>query len=107
MISRLANFSMVVSGSVSVTYLLDVHGANSVHCLAISNFVKNMVLYGFSFFANGMIEDRGVKTSLLILAGCQAFCWLISVPIYIYGKRTRSWVSNKAVESSSLNHFRR
>ncbi|EIM83258.1 MFS general substrate transporter, partial [Stereum hirsutum FP-91666 SS1] len=46
----MANFSMVVSGAAAVTYLLDTHGPNALHCLAISNFLKNMVLYGFSFF---------------------------------------------------------
>ncbi|TFY74253.1 hypothetical protein EWM64_g9759 [Hericium alpestre] len=89
----MVNFSMVVSGSAAVTYLLDTHGPDALHCLAISNFLKNMVLFGFSFFANGMIEARGVKTSLLILAGCQAVCWMASVPMYIFGKRVRSWIA--------------
>jgi len=89
----MANFSMVVSGAAAVTYLLDTHGPNTLHVLAVSNFLKNMVLYGFTFFANGMIERRGVKTSLLILAGCQAFCWLASIPMYIFGKRVRSFIS--------------
>ena len=83
---------MVISGSASVTYLLDAHGANAVHCLAISNFSKNMVLYGTTFFANGMVVNRGVKVSLLVLGACQAFCWLASVPMYIFGKRVRSFV---------------
>lgn len=83
---------MVVSGSTAVTYLLDTHGPDALHCLAITNFLKNIILYGFTFFANGMIMHRGVKTSLLILAACQAFCWLSSIPMYIYGKRVRSFV---------------
>lgn len=87
------NFSMVVSGSAAVTYLLDTHGPNALHILALSNFGKNMVLYGSTFFANGMVLSRGVKVSLLILGACQAFCWLASVPMYIYGKRVRSFVS--------------
>lgn len=87
------NFSMVVSGSAAVTYLLDTHGPNALHILALSNFGKNMVLYGSTFFANGMVLSRGVKVSLLILGACQAFCWLASVPLYIYGKRVRSFVS--------------
>ncbi|KAI0066696.1 MFS general substrate transporter [Artomyces pyxidatus] len=89
----MANFSMVVSGAAAVTYLLDTHGPNALHCLAISNFLKNMVLYGFSFFANGMVETRGVKTSLLILAACQAACWSASIPMYIFGKRARSYIA--------------
>jgi len=88
----MANFSMVVSGSAAVTYLLDSHRENALHVLALSNFGKNMVLYGFTFFANGMIARKGVKVSLLILAACQAACWLASVPMYIYGKRVRSFV---------------
>lgn len=89
----LVNFSMVVSGSASVTYLLDAHGHNALHCLALSNFAKNMLLYGSTFFANGIVINRGVKFSLLVLGGCQAACWLASVPMYIYGKRVRSYVS--------------
>ena len=89
----MANFSIVVSGSAAVTYLLDTHKENALHILALSNFGKNMVLYGFTFFANGMIESRGVRVSLLILGSCQAACWLASVPMYIFGKRVRSFVS--------------
>ncbi|KAI0640296.1 MFS general substrate transporter [Trametes polyzona] len=87
------NFSMVVSGSAAVTYLLDTHGPNALHILALSNFGKNMVLYGSTFFANGMVLSRGVKVSLLILGACQAFCWLASIPMYIFGKRVRSFIA--------------
>ncbi|KAG5222359.1 MFS substrate transporter [Salix suchowensis] len=89
---QVVNFSMVVSGAAAVTYLLDTHGHEALHVLALTNFSKNIVLYGFTFFANGMIERRGVKASLLILAGCQAFCWVVSIPMYLYGKRARSFV---------------
>ncbi|CAL1694911.1 unnamed protein product [Somion occarium] len=87
------NFSMIISGSAAVTYLLDTHGPNALHCLTISNFSKNMVLYGTTFFANGMVLNRGVRTSLLILGGCHGFCWLFSIPMYIFGKRVRSYIA--------------
>ena len=90
---RMLNFSMVVSGSASVTYLLDTHRENALHILAVTNFAKNMVLYASTFFANGIIISRGVKVALLILGGCQAFCWLASIPMYILGKRVRYFVS--------------
>lgn len=91
--NRMLNFSMIVSGSAAITYLLDTHGPNAVHCLAISNFSKNMVLYGSTYFANGMVENRGVKVALLILGACHTFCFLGSIPMYIFGKRVRSFVS--------------
>ena len=86
---------MVISGSALITYVLDTHGGNALHVFALTNFMKNMVLYGFTFFANGMILHRGVKVSLLILAACQAFCWLLSIPMYRYGKRVRAFVSRR------------
>ena len=89
----MVNFSMVISGSAAITYLLDTHGGNALHVLALTNFLKNMVLYGFTFFVNGMVLSRGVKVTLLILAACQAFCWLLSIPMYLYGKRVRAFVS--------------
>jgi len=89
----MANFSMVVSGAAAVALLIDAHGPDALHCLSISNFFKNIVLYGFTFFANGMVERRGVKVSLLILAACQTACWLASIPMYIYGKRIRSFIA--------------
>ena len=94
---RMLNFSMVVSGSAAVTYLLDTHRANALHILALSNFGKNMVLYASTFFANGMVLSRGVKVSLLILGACQAFCWLASVPMYVFGKRVRAYVSRHSM----------
>ena len=84
---------MVVSGAAAITYLLDTHGGNALHVLALTNFLKNMVLYGFTFFANGMVLYRGVEVSLLILAACQAGCWLLTIPMYRYGKRVRAFVS--------------
>ncbi|KAF8808029.1 MFS general substrate transporter [Phlegmacium glaucopus] len=89
----MANFSIVISGAAVITYLLDTHGGNALHVLTLSNFMKNMVIYGFSFFVNGMVERRGVKVSLLILAGCQATCWLLTIPMYLYGKRVRAFIS--------------
>jgi hypothetical protein len=97
----MADFSMVMSSAAVITYMLDTHGPQALHVLAIINFLKNMILYGFTFFANGMIASRGVKTSLLILAGCQAFCWLSSIPMYIFGKRVRSFVSRGYLSSSN------
>ncbi|KAH8099796.1 MFS general substrate transporter [Cristinia sonorae] len=87
------NFSMAVSGSTAVVYLLDTHGPNALHILALSNFSKNMVLYGSTFFANGMVQNRGVTVSIFILAACQGFCWLSTIPMYIFGKRVRSYIA--------------
>ena len=91
----MVNFSLVVSSAATTTYLLDTHGGNALHIISLINFIKNMVLYGFTFFVNGMVLSRGIKVSLLILAACQAFCWLLTIPMYRYGKRVRAFVSRR------------
>ena len=89
------NISLVVSASAAITYVLDTHGGNTLHVFALTNFFKNMAFYGCTFFANGVVLYRGVKVTLLILAACQAFCWLLSIPMYRYGKRVRAFVSRR------------
>ena len=93
--SSIINFSMVVSGAALITYVLDTHGGNALHVFALTNVMKNMFIYGSTFFVNGMVQYRGVKISLLILGACQAFCWLLTIPMYRYGKRVRAFVSRR------------
>ena len=84
---------MVASAAPAIAYLLDTHGGNALHVLALINFAKNMIIYGFVFFTNGVILARGIKVFLLIFAACQAFCCLLLIPMYRYGKRIRAFVS--------------
>lgn len=76
-----------------MVYLLDTHGgANALHIFALTNFGKNVASYGSSFFANGIVESRGVTISMYILAACEGFCFVCTIPMYIFGKRVRSFV---------------
>ena len=74
-------------------YLIDTHGANALHVITLNDFAKYMIAYGMTFVANGIVISRGIKVSLLILGACQAVCFLVSIPMYVYGKRVRSFVS--------------
>ena len=86
-------FSMVISSGTSIAYLIDTHGTIAAHIIALIDFGKNMIAYGMTFFANSAVQAHGIKVSLLILAACQAGCWLIAVMMYVFGKRIRSFVS--------------
>nr|VWO95044.1 Cercosporin MFS transporter CTB4 (Cercosporin toxin biosynthesis cluster protein 4) [Ganoderma boninense] len=87
------NVSLAVSGGSAMAYLLDTHGPNAVHVVSLVNTGRDLVLYGTTLFANGFIASRGVKTSLVVLASCQALSALAAVAMYVYGKRVRSFVS--------------
>ena len=90
---RMLYFSGIVSGAAAVTYLLDTHGPNALHILSLTDSAKSFVLYSMVFFANGLVLRGGVKRTLLVLGACQAVCCLAAVPMYVYGKRVRAFVS--------------
>ncbi|KAM5535243.1 hypothetical protein V8D89_011049 [Ganoderma adspersum] len=85
-------FGNVTSRGTAVAYLIDPHGANATYIIALNDFARCMISYGVTFVANGIVLTRDVKVSLLILGACQAACWLLAVPMYVYGKRVRSFV---------------
>ena len=85
--------STVVSNSTRTAYLIDTHGANASHIIALTEFFTNVIAYGAAFFANGLVLSAGVKRTLLVVGAVQAACWLTCVPMYVFGKRVRSFVS--------------
>lgn len=86
-------FSAVVSSAARTAYVIDTHGPNASYIMALTEFVPNIVTYGSTFFANGVVLSAGVRRTLLLVAVCQAACWLACVPMYVFGKRVRSFVS--------------
>ncbi|KAM5535244.1 hypothetical protein V8D89_011050 [Ganoderma adspersum] len=89
----MVTFSLIISSGAALTYLLDMHGANALHILSITNFAKNLILYGITFVTNSLIATCGVKVALLILAACQTVSLLTSIPMYVYGKHVRSLIA--------------
>ena len=69
-----------------------------MHCMSLlrQTLWRTWFLYRFTFFVNGMVLHRDVKGFILILAAswCQAFsnCWLLTIPMYWYGKSLREWI---------------
>ena len=86
-------FSIVVSNATRTAYLIDTHGSNASHIIALTEFVTNLIAYGTTFFANRVVLSAGLKRTLLVVAAVQAACCLTCVPMYVLGKRVRSFVS--------------
>ncbi|KAM5542526.1 hypothetical protein V8D89_003985 [Ganoderma adspersum] len=86
-------FGLVSSSGAAVTYLLDTHGTKAQHILSIIRSADYLIFYASTFADNGIVASRGIKVSLLILGACQAVCFLASIPMYVYGKRVRSFIA--------------
>ena len=49
------------------------------------------MFYGLSNFANPWVESNGPSQILYVFGGTSIFLCLMALPVYIYGKRLRSW----------------
>jgi hypothetical protein len=49
------------------------------------------MFYGLSNFANPWVESNGPGQILYVFGGTSLFLCLMAIPVWIYGKRLRSW----------------
>jgi len=49
------------------------------------------MFYGLSNFANPWVESAGPRQIMYTFGGTTIFMALLAVPVYIFGKRLRSW----------------
>jgi len=54
---------------------------------------QNFMFYGLSNFANPWVESNGPEQIMYVFGGTSIFLALLAIPVYIYGKRLRSWWS--------------
>ena len=102
--SRIAYFSIVVSSATRVAYLIDTHAARAAHIIALTESAMSAVIFSAAFFANRVVLYAGVPRTIVVVAGVQAACWLACVPMYVFGKRVRSFVSDPLVFARAPSH---
>lgn len=49
----------------------------------------------FSLFIVDWLDADGSRSVFLAIGGLQLFCLLMSIPMYMYGKRARMWTVRK------------
>jgi len=81
-----------IGGTAVIAYLIDTHRKHTPEAVAVINLSKNLCLYGFSAISVDWIAALGIADTMATLAGLSALCYLTAVPMYIYGKRVRSWI---------------
>ncbi|KAH5584975.1 hypothetical protein HBI24_090490 [Parastagonospora nodorum] len=80
-----------------VTYVSDCHREQSAEAFAIMNFIKNMFAFGLTFYANDWLATQGVRDAFYVIGGTTFAVTLTTIPMYIYGKKARSWVHRSRV----------
>jgi len=85
-----------------VTYVSDCHREQSAEAFAIMNFIKNMFAFGLTFYANDWLAVQGVRAAFFVIGGTTVAVTLTTIPMYIFGKKARSWVFRHGILDKSL-----
>lgn len=73
-------------------YLTDCHRDKAPEAFAAIN-LRNIYSFGMNYFISDWITNQGPKEVFCIVGGVHVFICLCAIPMYIYGKRCRSWTS--------------
>ncbi|KAK8176725.1 major facilitator superfamily domain-containing protein [Phyllosticta citribraziliensis] len=88
----IANATLAFAGVCVFGYILD-----SFPNLAEEAFVainaRNFLTFGLTFFVNAWIKTSGVLSVFNVLGSCFLAVCLLTIPLWIYGKRNRSWIA--------------
>lgn len=77
-------------------YLTDCHRDKAPEAFAAIN-LRNIYSFGMNYFISDWISSQGPKEVFCIIGGIHVFICLCAIPMYIFGKRCRSWTSRVKV----------
>ncbi|KAI9821599.1 MAG: hypothetical protein M1832_003273 [Thelocarpon impressellum] len=82
---------MVIGAVASALYIVDAYRDISTEAFTCLLIFKNIFSFGLTWSAYGWILDNGIQTTFYIIASVQVAICLLSIPMYIYGKRIRAY----------------
>ncbi|KKA19005.1 hypothetical protein T310_7033 [Rasamsonia emersonii CBS 393.64] len=88
----LINLGVQLATTGVVAYVVDCHREKAGEAFATMNCLKNLFAFGLTFYMNGWLASQGVRKTFFTIGGITVAVTLLTVPMYIYGKRSRSWV---------------
>ncbi|KAI9171314.1 MFS-type transporter [Paramyrothecium foliicola] len=85
--------STIISAVVSSLYIVDAYRDLAVEGLTLMIIFKNILSFILTFFAFDWLIAGGIKDTIVVVASVQVVICLLSIPMYLYGKRLRSFYS--------------
>ncbi|KAK5164681.1 uncharacterized protein LTR77_009887 [Saxophila tyrrhenica] len=77
-------------------YLTDCHRDKAPEAFAAIN-LRNIYSFGMNYFIASWISSQGPKEVFCIIGGVHVFICLCAIPMYMFGKRCRSWTSRVGI----------
>ncbi|KAI5858234.1 MFS general substrate transporter [Durotheca rogersii] len=94
----LANMSLALSNASVFGYVIDSHKELSEEAFVAIN-ARNLVTFGLTYFVNDWLAKDGVLAVFNVLGITFIIVNLLTIPLWVYGKRIRSYISrNKTLD---------
>ncbi|KAJ4549035.1 hypothetical protein HRR77_003914 [Exophiala dermatitidis] len=84
-------FGVLIGIFSTLSYGLDSFRSQSNEIFVMNMLFKNFMFYGLSNFANDWVAANGPEQIMYVFGGTSIFLSLLAIPVYIWGKRLRSW----------------
>ncbi|EGN99475.1 hypothetical protein SERLA73DRAFT_168884 [Serpula lacrymans var. lacrymans S7.3] len=88
----LLNFGQAVGSIAVVSYVVDAHSNYAPEAFATINCIKNLFTFGLTYYVVPWLTAQGVLRTFCTIGGINIWVCLMTIPMYVYGKRARSWV---------------
>ncbi|KAJ7607024.1 MFS general substrate transporter [Mycena polygramma] len=92
MFTSIANFGIVMGSTAAISYVIDSHRHTADAALGSLIVHKNVWSFGLTWNLVNQILEFGPQKVFSVVAGVLAFTAIATIPMYIFGKRTRSFV---------------
>ncbi|KAJ7471421.1 MFS general substrate transporter [Mycena galericulata] len=92
MFTSIANFGIVMGSTAAISYVIDSHRHTADAALGSLIVHKNVWSFGLTWNLVDQILEFGPQKVFSVVAGVLAFTCILTIPMYIFGKRTRSFV---------------
>lgn len=87
----LANMSMAFLSTSVFGYVIDCYPHLSEEIFVSVN-ARNLLTFGFTYFVNNWLDKDGVLVVFSALGAMFLFVCLLTIPMWIFGKKVRSWI---------------
>jgi len=84
-------FGVLIGIFSTLSYGLDSFRNQSNEIFVMNMLFKNFMFYGLSNFANNWVAAAGPTQIMYVFGGTSLFLALLAIPVYVFGKRLRSW----------------
>lgn len=91
------SFGCSIASTTAITFSVDSYKMFAAEALVTFNFTKNLLGFIFSLFNNRFYDKTDAQKIFVTYGGIQIFISLFGLPIYIYGKKLRTWTDDKEI----------